>query len=243
MSLSLHSTNQLLQSLPTAEFERLCPHLEFVELVRETVLVQAGAPVTHIYLPQSAVLAMMVRLPEGLSVEIALIGRDSVFGAAAALDDAISLTDAIVRLPGTTSVLDVEYVWAAADRSGSLRALPARHEQSLTAEAQQSAACNAAHSDEARLSRWLLRTRDLTGSENLPLTQECLAQMLGVQRNAVSLVANSLQRAGVIRYSRGHIEIREVAGLSETSCECYRTVKTQHDRLLKHRPAPAITDS
>jgi CRP-like cAMP-binding protein len=228
-----HSTNHLLQSLPAAEFEILRPHLEFVELVRETVLVQAGAPVTHVYLPQSAVLSMMVRLSEGQSVEVALVGRDSIFGAAAALDDGISLTDAVVRLPGTASILDVGYFRAAADRSGILRTLLARHEQSLIAEAQQSVACNVAHSVEARLSRWLLRARDLTDSENLPLTQECLAQMLGVQRNAVSLVANSLQRAGIIRYSRGQIEIKDVAGLRETSCECYRAVKAQHDRLLK----------
>ena len=89
--------------------------------------------------------------------------------------------------------------------------------------------------DRATLGYWLLRARDLTDSESLPLTQECLARMIGVQRNAVSIVANALQKAGIIRYRRGHIEIRDVAGLRETSCECYRTIKAQHDRLLSAR--------
>jgi len=231
----LRSTNDLLRSLPAAEFEALRAHLGRVELVRETVLVQAGAPLTHIYLPHSAVLSMIVPLSEGQSVDVALVGRDSVFGASAALNGGISLTDAVVRLPGTASVLGVADVRAAADRSVAVRALLARHEQGLIAQAQQSAACNASHPVEARLSRWLLRARDLSDSESLPLTQACLARMIGVQRNAVSIVANALQKAGIIRYRRGHIEIRDVAGLRETSCECYRTIKAQHDRLLSAR--------
>jgi CRP-like cAMP-binding protein len=114
-----------------------------------------------------------------------------------------------------------------------LRALLARHQQGLVAWAQQSAACNASHSVEARLSRWLLWVRDLTDNESLPLTQECLAQMIGVQPNAVSIVANALQKAGIISHSRGQIEITNVAGLRESACECYQAVKVQHDRLLK----------
>jgi CRP-like cAMP-binding protein len=233
MPSELRSTNHLLQSLPAADFEALRSHLEPVELVRETVLVEAGSPLTHVYLPQSGVLSIAVRLSDGQSVEVALVGRDSVFGASAVLDDGISLTDAVVLLPGTASVLDVADFRAAADRSVAVRALLARHVQGLVAEGQQSAACNASHSVEARLSRWLLRARDLTDNETLPLTQECLAQMIGVQRNAVSIVANALQRAGIISYRRGQIEITDLAGLRETSCECYRAVKLQHDRLLK----------
>ena len=225
--------NHLLQAMPAAEFEALRPHLEFVELVREAVLVQAGAPLTHVYLPHSGVISLVVSLSEGQTVEVAMVGRDSVFGAAAALDGRISLTDAVVMLPGTASILDVANFRAAADRSGAFRTLLLRHEQALFAQAQQSAACNASHSVEARLSRWLLRARDLCDSENLPLTQEFLAQMIGVQRNAVSIVAHALQQAGIIRYSRGHIEITNLEGLRETSCECYQAVKAQYDRLLK----------
>ena len=119
-----------------------------------------------------------------------------------------------------------------ADQSVAFRTTLIRHEQALFAQAQQSAACNASHSVEARLSRWLLRTRDLAGSDTLGLTQEFLAQMLGVRRTSVSLVANTLQSAGLIRYSRGRIEITNLEGLRATSCECYATVKSHSDRLL-----------
>ena len=226
------STNHLLDSLPTAEVEALRPRLGTVELVREAVLVEAGSPLTQVYLPHSGAIAMMVRLSEGQTVEVAMIGRDSVVRASAALDDGISLTDAVVLLPGSASVIEVAVLRAAADRSAVLRNLLARHEQALFTQAQQSAVCNASHSVEARLSRWLLRARDLCDSETLPLTQELLAQLMGVQRNAVSIVAHALQRAGIIRYSRGHIDIRDPEGLRETSCECYEVVKLQHLRLL-----------
>jgi CRP-like cAMP-binding protein len=224
--------NYLLQAMPAAERDALRLQLEPVELVRESVLVEAGSPLTHIYLPHSGVISMMVRLSEGQTVEVAMIGRDSVVRASAALDDGISLTDAVVLLPGSASVIEVAVLRAAADRSAVLRNLLARHEQALFTQAQQSAVCNASHSVEARLSRWLLRARDLCDSETLPLTQELLAQLMGVQRNAVSIVAHALQRAGIIRYSRGHIDIRDPEGLRETSCECYEVVKLQHLRLL-----------
>jgi len=210
----------------------LRPHLQTSELVREAVLVEAGAPMTHVYLPQSGVISMRNSLLEGQTVEVAMVGPDSIFGATAGLIDGVSLTDAVVRLPGTAAILDVARFRAVADRSIIFRALLARHEQAVLVQAQQSVACNASHSVEARLSRWLLHARDRTSGESLPLTQEALAQMIGVQRNAVSMVANALQKAGILRYNRGHLEITDAEGLRETSCECYQTVKTQHDRLL-----------
>jgi CRP-like cAMP-binding protein len=233
MPLLPRTSNCLLQALPEAEFEVLRPHISVVELVRETVLAEAGAPLTYVYLPHSGVISLMVSLSEGQTVDVAMVGRDSVVGALAALDGGISLTEAVVRLPGTASIVGVADFRAVADRSAAFRTLLARHEQALIAQAQQSAACNASHSVEARLTRWLLRARDLWDSETLPLTQEFLAQMIGVQRNAVSIVAHELQRAGIIRYSRGQIEITNVEGLRETSCECYLAVKAQHDRLLR----------
>ena len=226
-------SNHLLDSLPTAEVEALRPRLGTVELVREAVLVEAGNPLTQIYLPHSGAIAMMVRLSEGQTVEVATIGRDSVFGAAVALDGGVSLTAAVVVLPGTASVLDAADLRAAVERSVVFRTALARHDQALLALAQQSAACNASHSVEARLSRWLLRARELCGSETLPLTQEFLAQMIGVQRNAISIVAHALQQAGIIRYSRGRIDITDADGLREASCECYEAVKTHHQRLLQ----------
>jgi CRP-like cAMP-binding protein len=233
MPLLQRTSNCLLQALPEAEFEVLRPHISVVELVRETVLAEAGAPLTYVYLPHSGVISLMVSLSEGQTVDVAMVGRDSVVGALAALDGGISLTEAVVRLPGTASIVGVADFRAVADRSAAFRTLLARHEQALIAQAQQSAACNASHSVEARVARWLLRARDLWDSETLPLTQEFLAQMIGVQRNAVSIVAHELQRAGIIRYSRGQIEITNVEGLRETSCECYHAVKAQHDRLLR----------
>jgi CRP-like cAMP-binding protein len=240
--------NRLLQALPQADFEALRPHLQSVEMVKETVLLEAGAPLTHLYLPESGIVSMMVRLSEGQTIELAMIGRDSILGASAAFGDAISLSEAIVLQPGSAVVLDIASYRAAADRSAAFRSLLARHEQALLAETQQSAACNATHSVEARLSRWLLRARELCGGEALPLTQELLARMIGVQRNAISIVAHGLQQAGVIGYNRGHMEIYDPQGLEETSCECFRVVKAHRDRLLQLTDQPphgyrqAITD-
>jgi len=225
--------NQLLLSLSDAELETLRPHLGFTELVKETVLIGAGTPQSHVYLPHSGVISMMVNLSGGQSVQVAMIGRESIFGAAAALGGRISLTDAVVVLPGTASVLEVAQLRAVADRSIAFRTTLIRHEQALLVQAQQSAACNAAHSVEARLSRWLLRIHDIHDDETLPLTQEFLARMIGVQRNAVSLVVHALQQSGIIRYSRGHIHITNMDGLRKASCECYDVAKAQYDRLLK----------
>lgn len=231
-------SNHLLLALPQADIDALRPHLHVVELVRGTVLIEAGAPLAHVYLPQSGVISMRTGLSEGQAISVAMIGRDSILGAASALDGGVSLIDAAVLLPGQATMLDVRSFRQAALRSVTFRTLVARHDQALLAQAQQSAACNASHSVEARLSRWLLHTCDLSGGESLPLTQEILAQMIGVQRNAVSIVASALQKAGILRYSRGHIEIASADRLRETSCECYQAVKSQHERLLK---APMVS--
>ena len=224
--------NQLLQILPAAEFQLLYPHLETVELAKGSTLIETGASPEYIYLPHSGAVSMMVILPEGQTVEVAMIGRDSLVGASAAFDAGPPLTDAVVVVPGTASVLRPEYLRAATDTSSALRKILARHEQALLVQAQQSAACNASHSVEARLSRLLLRARDLCDSEALPLTQEFLAQMIGVRRNAVSIVAHTFQLAGLVSYSRGQIEIRDVDGLRKTACECYAVVRMRCERLL-----------
>jgi CRP-like cAMP-binding protein len=224
--------NRLLQVLPAAEFQTLSAHLETVELAKGSVLTEAGVPLEYVYLPHSGIVSMMVSLSEGQTVEVAMVGRDSLVGAAAALDAGPALTDAIVVVPGKASVLKAEDLRAVTGRSGVLRRHLMQHEQALLAQAQQSAACNASHSVESRLSRLLLRARDLCDSEGLPLTQEILAQMIGVRRNAVSIVAHAFQQAGLISYSRGQIEIRDIDGLRRTSCECYAVVRTQCQRLL-----------
>lgn len=138
------------------------------------------------------------------------------------------------KFRGGGSTLDVRRLKTAAEQSPTFRVTLVRHAEVLFAQAQQSVACNVAHTLEARLARWLLRSRDLTGSDSLPLTQEFLSQMLGVRRTSVSLVANTLQQAGLIRYRRGHVQITNPEQLREVACECYETVKQNYDRLLNN---------
>jgi CRP-like cAMP-binding protein len=139
---------------------------------------------------------------------------------------------AIVLFPGAASVIDLDDFRIVAAQRPALRSLLIRHGEVQLAQAQQTAACNAAHSVEARLSRWLLRARDLHDGRTLPLTQEVLAQMIGVRRNAISIVAHALQEAGIIRYSRGRIEIIDADALQETSCECYAAIRARQQHLL-----------
>ncbi len=233
--------NGLLASLPQEDFELIRPQLRTIKLAQEMVLIDAGAPLTKVYFPHGGVISLVVSLSEGKAVEVAMVGRDSVFGGSAALDGKISLTSAVVQYPGIASTLDVGLLRAAADRSLSFRTALIRHDQALFAQATQTAACNASHTVEARLSRWLLWMRHLSGSDSLPLTQEFLAQMIGSHRNRVSLVANVLQKADIIRYSRGHIDIKDVDSLMATSCECFATIKEQYDRLLNKPTESELT--
>jgi CRP-like cAMP-binding protein len=232
MTPSVHPPNQLLQMLEAAELELLRPHLATVEMVRESVLDEAGAAVRYVYFPHGGAVSITVGLSEGQMIEVALLGRDSVVGGGAALADGIAPADAIVLFPGTASMLEIAAFRAIAAASVPFRSLMIRHEQVLFAHAQQSLLCNTLHPVEARLARWLLRARDLSDSKILPLTQETLAQMMGVRRNAISLVANALQRAGIIHYARGQIEIVDLPALETTSCDCYATVKTHYAALI-----------
>jgi CRP-like cAMP-binding protein len=224
--------NRFLASLDSKDLDLLLPELKPFELVHEDLLFDAGEVVNWVYLPHSGAISLVVGLADGQLIEAAMIGRDSLVGGTSALDGKVALNRGIVQVQGTASILDVDTLRKVADQSVAFRTTLIRHEQAQFAQAQQSAACNVSHSVEARLSRWLLRTRDATGSDTLGLTQEFLAQMLGVRRTSVSLVANTLQAAGLIRYRRGRIEITNLEGLQETSCECYETVKLQSNRLI-----------
>lgn len=227
-----HSPNHLLASLSERDFALIRPHLRSVVLEHEFVLARAGDVIPRVYFPNTGVISLVVSLSEGEMIEVAMIGRDSIFGASMVHDGAISLNDAMVQLPGSAFTLELPHFREAAERSLFFREALVRHEQVLLIQAQQSAACNAYHTVEARLARWLLRMHDLFDGEMLPLTQGFLAQMIGVRRNSVSLVAHTLQRAGLIRYRRGLVEITHLEGLKETSCECYETVKMRCDSLL-----------
>lgn len=232
MSSTERPPNRLLQALPDADFTALQPRLKPFEMVRDAVLAEAGTTLTQVYLPHKGAISITVGLSEGQSVQVAMSGRDSMVGALEVLSDGVSLSDAIVLFPGAASVFDIADFRTVADQSTTLRRLIVRRQQALLAEVEQSCACNASHSVEARLSRWLLRAHDLCDEAELPMTQELLARMIGVQRNAISIVAHALQRAGVISYSRGHIEVTKMAALRQASCECYQAVKARHERLL-----------
>lgn len=232
MTANGYPPNQLLQLLGAVDFDLLGPHLATVEMVRKSVLGEAGAAPRYVYFPHGGSVSITVGLSEGQMIEVAMLGRDSVVGCGAALADGIAPADAVVLFPGTASVLEIAAFRAVAAASAPFRKLMVRHEQALLAHAQQSLLCNTLHPVEARLARWLLRARDLSDSEILPLTQEALAQMIGVRRNAVSLVAHALQRAGIIHFSRGQIETVDLRALETTSCDCYSAVKANHRRLV-----------
>ncbi len=232
MVVANRSPNRLLAALPTEDFDLLRPFLRTVEMAQESVLVAAGDRLTHVYFPHSGVISLVVSFADGQMVEVAMIGRDSVFAGSAALDGHISLTDAIVQMPGTASILEADRLRSMSERSPAFQTLLVRHEQALFAQAQQTAACNAAHGTEKRLARSLLRLHDLSEVSVLPLTQDALAQMIGVKRNSVSTSAHALQAADVIKYSRGKIQIADLDGLKTLTCECYKAVADQYGRLL-----------
>jgi CRP-like cAMP-binding protein len=232
------SPNGFLSALSADDFELIRPYLRTVDLVPESVLVEVGQTLRRAYLPHKGVISLVVNLARGERVQIAMVGRDSIFGSFSALGDATALNSAVVLVPGTASTIDVDRLRAAADQSATFRSTLARHGLAVYAQIQQTAGCNAAHTVESRLARCLLQTHDLSGGGKLVLTQEAMAQMIGARRNSVSLVANSLQQANFIHYSRGHIEITNIEGLSKTSCECYATVKAQYNRLLRPRGLP-----
>jgi CRP-like cAMP-binding protein len=223
--------NRILASLPESTQSALGPHLKNMDLKFGSVLFESGGAVEHVYFPHSGVISLVVELEEGDMLETAMVGRDGVLGVSSALDGKVSLNKAIIQSAGTASVANADAVRDIALKDDVFRSRLLRHEQVLFAQCQQSAACNAAHTVEARLCRWLLRLRDLVG-DDLQLTQEFLGQMLGVRRSSVSLVASTLQSAGLIRYSRGNIRLLDVEGLQEASCECHRAVAAHYERML-----------
>lgn len=229
------SPNGFLSALTADDFELVRPHLRTVDLTAELVLVEVGEALKRAYLPHSGVISLVVKLAKGEHVQVAMVGRDSIFGTFSALGDPTALNAAVVLVPGIASTLDIDRVRAAADQSATFRATLTRHGLAVYVQIQQTAGCNVSHTVESRLGRCLMQTHDLSGSDKLVLTQESMAQMIGARRNSVSLVANTLQQANFIHYSRGHIEITDPDGLRRTACECYATVKAQYDRLLGPR--------
>jgi CRP-like cAMP-binding protein len=224
--------NAILKSLSDGDAQALKQLLKPIHLGHKTVLFEPGDSIQSVYFPVTAVISLVVTLSTGETTEGAMVGRDGAVGISSALDGKIALCRAIVQLPGDAFICDADAFRGTALQSEKLISLLIRHEQTVFAQSQQSTACMANHEVEARLCRWMLRARDLSGSDNLPFTQEFLAEMLGVQRTSVGTVAHTLQQAGMIKYSRGKIQITNVEALRESACECYETVKQQYAQLL-----------
>jgi CRP-like cAMP-binding protein len=222
--------NQLLASLGADKITALLPHIKAVELPQETVLFETGDTIKTVYFPLSGLVSIVVDLASGEMIETAMIGNDGSVGSAV-LNNPISLNRAVVQVAGVAAALPLEQFRKLVEESATFRAGVARHEQFVLAQAQQAAACNATHSVEQRLSRWLLRCHDLVGSE-IPLTQEFLAEMLGVRRTSVTIVAMFLQRAGLIAYRRGHVRLLDLDGLQASTCECYAAIRAHGKALL-----------
>ena len=236
---SHHTSNQVLASLARGDLDDPLPDLKGIELPRGKILYQSGDAIDTIYFPQHGLISAVVDLATGEGIEAGLIGRDGCVWPSAAFGQQISLCRAIVQVAGRGSTLPVDKFRALAEKNAKFRTVLVRYADLLLAQAQQSAACNAAHPVEARLARWLMRCRDQLHDDNIPLTQEYLAEMLGVRRTTVTLVAKSLQQAGLIHYRRGNIHIHDVDGLRESACECYVTLKQQEQRLLGDYPRMA----
>lgn len=228
--------NSLLEALPAADHARISPHLVQMDLERGRLIYDPGDPIDHVYFPHDGVISLMTLMDNGVAIESTTIGPEGALGLMAAVAPRQSLSRAIVQTPLRAARISAERLHEVWDTSAVLRDLIDRHTEALFGHAMQSAACNALHSVEARFCRWLLTCHDRISTNSVALTQEFLADMLGVQRTTVTAVARSLQEKGVIRYRRGVVDIMDRAGLQALTCECYGVVRATYDRLLGPRP-------
>jgi CRP-like cAMP-binding protein len=227
------NSNAILASLSPTDVAYLRPHLKRVHVAARQVLYRPGQPIAVAYFPVDCVVSLMIGLATGQFVETAMLGNDSVVGGDAVLGSEAPACLAMVQLAGNTLICDITVLRHAAARSPALAATIARHEQALLFQTQQSAACKAAHRVEAQLLRTLLRARDLAQGDRLGFTHEVLAEMLGVRRTSVTEAAQALQKAGLIRYARGKIEMVDVDRLREAACACNEAVKSRYRSLLR----------
>ncbi|MDO9480205.1 MAG: Crp/Fnr family transcriptional regulator [Hydrogenophaga sp.] len=224
--------NQLLACLPEAEWERWVPHLELIDLPLGKVLHESGAPATHVYFPTNAIVSLLYMLENGSSAEIAVVGNEGVVGISIFMGGGSTPSRAVVQSAGMGYRLRADAVKAEFERSSPVMHLMLRYTQALITQMSQTAVCNRHHSLDQQLCRWLLLSLDRLPGDNLVMTQELIANMLGVRREGVTEAALSLQKAGLIRYARGHIKVLDRPGLEQRTCECYQVVKSEYDRLL-----------
>jgi CRP-like cAMP-binding protein len=227
-----HRNNRLLAALEPDDFLWLEPHLEIVELPRGKVLYETGEAIRYTYFPHDAIVSLVTVLQDGGSVEMAIFGREAALGFVSALVTRQSFGRYITQIPGTASRVALERLNDAIVERPKMRHILFRFTEAFLAQTLQTVACNAVHSVEARFCRLVLSTRDRTDKDELPLTHEALAEMLGVQRSTVSSVASSLQKSGLISQGRGTIKITDQAGIEETACECYRAICKSFEKLI-----------
>jgi CRP-like cAMP-binding protein len=240
MTLEYENTgSHFLDSLSAENFKLLRPSLIEVSLSRDDVVCFPGSDIECVWFPTTAILSVVTILADGQDIEACTIGHESAYGLLNALGSPVAIDRVIAQVPGAAIKLAASRLRAAAALSIHIMDLIVRQTQANFAQIQQSVACNAVHSVEARLCRWLLMTQDRIRSDRLPLTQEFLGFMLGVQRTTVTGAARRLQAAGSVRYSRGLIEILDRRALQRGSCECYASVLDKHAQLLGVRPFSA----
>ena len=228
--------NRLLAALSDAEVERLLPALEPVHWRTGQVLSESGAPFTHVYFPTTAIVSLLYVTQDGGSTEVAVVGNDGVVGVTLFMGGNVTPSQTVVQTSGYGFRMREEAVRAEIDRAGPTLHMMLRYAQAMIAQVAQTAMCNRYHTIDQQLARRLLLGLDRSPSDDLVMTQEALAHLLGVRREGVTAAALKLQSAGVIRYSRGHIAVLDRSRLEHHSCECYRVVRKEYDRLLPALP-------
>jgi CRP-like cAMP-binding protein len=229
----------LLDALEPATRQRIDPHLEPIELKLGAVVCDAGGLLRHAYFPQGNVLSLLTVLENGSAMETANIGREGAFGLFAAMYSRVSFNRCIVQLEGPMVRCPIAILQSEFKRSEHVRDLFVSYSETLLSQVQQTVACNAMHTTEQRICRWLLMMHDRASGEALPYTHEFLSHMLGANRKSVTIAAQSMQSAGLISYRRGRIQVLDRPGLEEASCECYAVVKERFDAFLTP-PATAV---
>jgi CRP-like cAMP-binding protein len=225
------SDNRLLAALPRETFALFGQDLKQVSLSQGIVCYEAGDRIERVYFPISGMISLLVQGHNGASVETGIVGREGAAGLHSGLGERRSYHRATIQIPGHFAVISTAYFQRAVTDNALLRDLVFRYVETRWAEAQQLAACNAIHSGSARLCRWLLQAADCTGSDHVPLTQEYLADMLGVRRTTVTLLAQELQERGAMRYNRGRITLLDRKMLVACACECYEAIKRENLRI------------
>ena len=223
--------NRLLAALPAPEAERLRPRLERVSLGLAEPLYEAGARIERVYFPLGGMFSLLITMADGSAVEVGTVGNEGLIGLPVFLGSERSPTAVICQVPGEACRMAAEAFREEVGRGGALAGLILHYTQAVLNQISQSVACNLLHSVEQRLGRWLLMSHDRAGADEFPMTHQFLAEMLGVRRPSVSVTAAKLQEAGLIGYHRGRIAVLDREGLEAASCECYRVVRDEFDRL------------